>query len=87
MSVRHPELSGVRSRRARDGHQPGADVRVEHRKLELHILNAGVGNPASGWRVKPCYIEGIDLFHEKIIEGRERAVFINTFFTPQAGKI
>ena len=71
MSVRYPELSGVCARRARDGHQPGADMRVEHRKIELHIFNTGVGNPASGRWVKPCYIEGIDLFHE-IIKGRER---------------
>ena len=64
MSVRYPELSGVCARRARDGHQPSANMRVEHRKIELHILNTGVGNPASGRWVKPCYIEGIDLFHE-----------------------
>jgi hypothetical protein len=39
MSVWHPELSRVRPRRARDGRERGADVRVEHRKLELHVLN------------------------------------------------
>lgn len=35
MSVRHPELSRVRPRRARDGVERGADVRVEHCELEL----------------------------------------------------
>ena len=40
-------------------------MRVEHRELELHVLNTRMGDPASGWRVEPRYVEGIDLFHKQ----------------------
>lgn len=51
VAVRDAERDRVLAGLAGDGGQRGADVRVEHRELELEVLDAGEGLPRVEVRV------------------------------------
>ena len=51
MAIRDAERDGVRAGLALDGRERGADVRVEHGELELHVVDVGVRAPPADLRV------------------------------------